>query len=68
MKWYDHLVQCKNVKNGKRCTNNTHFGEWEFQDTDTLRRKSKGFCVDCWEEFKKTPEYQKMLDEYAKKE
>ena len=67
MKWHDHLVQCKNVKSGKRCPKETHFREWAGFDTDTLRRERKGFCRDCWDEFKQTPEYQKMLDEYAKK-
>jgi hypothetical protein len=66
MKWYHHNVQCKNVIDGKRCQNPTNFREWTFQGTDTLRRKRKGFCRPCWDEFKKTPAYQKMLEEYAK--
>lgn len=58
--WPDNLVNCKNVIDGKRCPNQTHFANWTVQSTDTLRRKRMGFCDDCWKEYKKTEAYKQQ--------
>ena len=63
MSWDKYLVPCKNFgkkrSDGTVCHKETHFKD-ALLNFETFERERLGLCRDCYDDFRKTPEYEQF--------